>query len=280
MNKTILISEAQLTKMVKLIVEQYSNEDYIEVFFHYFRPWIKEKHGEEISEYPISYLVKKYLKEFITHYGIDDRLCYRDNISNISYIGRELVQKGVHKLKTLRVNKKFTEKYKRAIEIFKEGLNLPEYISLIIVEKEPFDVNMHFSVSWQRLIKNNSNPPNLNTIAKDISFNIENYLGVERGNPEHGELKLNISTNAKYVGLEEWIKKVLNQEIKKKIKELSNSSVIHRIKFEARENSLGGDIRIIYKEGYWRARGETLDKVRQLLSGMGYNTNILRVENV
>jgi len=49
MNKKIKISESELEKIVNIVKENinindYSDEDFIEVFFSKFRPWIRKNH--------------------------------------------------------------------------------------------------------------------------------------------------------------------------------------------------------------------------------------------
>ena len=60
-------------------LDDYDNDDFIEVFFRFFRPWVKQKHGDEISEYPMSYLFKKYIDE-VAWYGLEQE--YFINICN------------------------------------------------------------------------------------------------------------------------------------------------------------------------------------------------------
>ena len=69
MKKTLSLTESELIKVVSRIVESYTDdmyndEDYVEVFLQYFRPWVRKNHGDEIGEYPLSYLTKKYMAEF------------------------------------------------------------------------------------------------------------------------------------------------------------------------------------------------------------------------
>ena len=47
MKKVLSLTESELIKVINRIVESYSDdvyndEDYVEVFFHYFRPWVKK----------------------------------------------------------------------------------------------------------------------------------------------------------------------------------------------------------------------------------------------
>ena len=97
-------------------VTQYNDEDFIEVFVMEFRPWIRKNHGDEVGEYPMSLLVKKYikaisaeLKEFTYTFGnntsfskiniadtnVVDIVDVRDSNGNkwyeVPYLGQEMV---------------------------------------------------------------------------------------------------------------------------------------------------------------------------------------------
>jgi hypothetical protein len=104
---------------------------------------------------------------------------------------------------------------------------------------------------------------------------IEDFLGVEIGNPTYGQLSFKM--NKQYIGVDEWVKKTLNKEIKKKIKELPNAArILHAIRFETHSSSsMGGDLKLSYKS--WNGSNEFIKSVRSLLQDMGYNTEILQV---
>ena len=59
--KTLILTESELVKVINRIVESYNDEiydeeDYVEAFLQYFRPWVKKNHGDEVNESPLSYL--------------------------------------------------------------------------------------------------------------------------------------------------------------------------------------------------------------------------------
>jgi len=63
MEKFSTLTEQDVKRITNLVKEQvdvseYDDSDFIEVFVKYFRPWIKKFHGDEVSEYPMSHLVK------------------------------------------------------------------------------------------------------------------------------------------------------------------------------------------------------------------------------
>jgi hypothetical protein len=282
MKKVLSLTESELIKVINRIVESYSDdvyddEDYVEVFFHYFRPWVKKNHGDEIGEYPLSYLAKKYISEFATDNGMNPDnviFSYRNNITNAVNIGKKLVQQGKYKLPSLRSQEKFTEKYKKPLEFFISELNLPDYIKFELIEENPYNILARFDIDWEGLIKyQGAEKIKPDAVVKELTQRISDFLGIEIGNPTYGQLSLKLKKD--YVGIDEWIKKTLNKEIKKKFRELPNSRILHAIKFETKSYELGGDLKLSFKN--WNGRNDFIKNAKDLLQSMGYNTNILNV---
>jgi hypothetical protein len=288
MKRKLTLTESELIKVINRILEsyedeRYDDEDYVEVFLKYFRPWIKKTHGDEIGEYPLSYLVKKYISEFVEENGFDkDKIIiqYRNNLTNAANVGRAFVNSGKYKLPSLRSQQKFTEKFKKPLSFFIEEMNLPDFMKIVMTEESPYKVNCVLKVDWEKLIKSTGDEKyRLNDLSYELNNKIKNFLGVELGNPTHGQLALYFNT-VDYIGLDEWVKNDLNKIIKKKIKELPDAKrTIHAIKFTAGNQNLGGFIEFSYKDVSWSSRKPLKDNVKQLLEGMGYNTNYLRVES-
>ena len=281
MKKTLTLTESELVKVVNRIVEAYSDdtyddEDYVEVFLHYFRPWIRANHGDEIGEYPLSYLSKKYMAEFAKDNGMSPENViygYKGNLGNASNIGKNLVKQGKHKMPSLRSQEKFTEKFKKPLEFFVNELNLPEFMELSFTENTPYKVYVTLKIDWEGLIKYQGTETfKSDKIKKELEQRIKDFLGVEIGNPTHGQLNFNF--DKMYIGVDEWAKKSLNKEIKKKIRELPSSRILHAIKFETMSNTLGGELKFSFKN--WNGRNDFMKDVKELLKSMGYNTDILK----
>lgn len=281
MKKTLTLTESDLVKLLNRIVESYTDdtyndEDYVEVFLQYFRPWIKANHGDEIGEYPLSYLTKKYMSEFAEDNGlVPDSVIYgyKGTLGNAANIGKNLVKQGKHKMPSLRPQEKFTEKFKKGLEFFVNELNLPEFMELIFVEKTPYKVFVTLKVGWEGLIKYQGEKIfKPEDIKVGLQKRIKDFLGVEIGNPTHGQLEFNF--NREYIDVDDWVKKSLNKEIKKKIRELPSARVLHAIKFETMNHNLGGELKFSFKN--WNGRNNFMKEVKELLQSMGYNPNILK----
>jgi len=220
------------------------------------------------------------MKEFATDNGINPEqfiLGYRGTLGNAAKVGREFVKMGKHKLPSLRSQDKFTEKFKKPLDYFVSQLNLPDFMTINFSEETPYNVNVKLLIDWEELIKYQGEKIfKPDEIRNELKKKIEDFLGVETGNPTHGQLAFNFSKV--YVGVDEWIKKSLNKEIKKKIKELPNAKrILHAIKFETSSYSLGGELKFSFRS--WNGKSDFMKSVRELLKSMGYNIEILKLDH-
>ena len=283
MKRIHTLTESDLERIVKTVLEnfnpsEYEDEDFIEVFLNYFRPWVKKKHGDEIGQYPLSLLIKNHINEFVEDYGIENNTRYYGSYRNMANVGKELAIKGVHKMPNLKKKGLFTDKFKKAITFFTDRLNLPEWMTLEFTEDSPYKVYGRFIVDWDKAIHDKSvEALNSSKLSTEFMETLSNFIGIELGSPTHGKLDLNIGGSIVYEGVDEWITKTLNKEIKKKIRALPNSHVLHSVKFTTSSNSVGGYITLTYKSNAWRSSSGFTDDVRELMSNLGYNTDILRV---
>ena len=151
-------------------------------------------------------------------------------------------------------------------------------MTLELTEDSPYKVYGRFIVDWDKAIHDKSvEPLNLSKLSTEFIETLTNFIGVELGSPTHGKLDLNIGGSFVYEGEDEWVTKTLNKEIKKKIRTLPNSHVLHSVKFTTSNNRVGGFITLTYKSNGWRHRTIFTEEVRELLESLGYNTDILRV---
>lgn len=286
MKKTHTLTESDLEKVVRTVLEnfnpkEYEDEDFVEVFVNYFRPWVKKKHGDELGQYPLSLLIKNHMEEFTKDYGVDDVIkgyygAYRTMVN----VGKELAQKGVHKMPSLKNEGLFLEKYKKAITFFTDRLDLPEWITLKLTEDSPYVVNGFFIVDFDKSIRDKSEKNyRASDLAVEFINTLTNFLGIETGSVTHGKLDLNINGGFDYQGVDDWVKQTLNKEIKKKIRALPNSHVLHSVKFNTSTNNVGGLINLTFKSSAWRHTSTFTEEVRELLESLGYNTERLRVQH-
>lgn len=282
--KNYYLNKPEIINFVSMLIEQvnldgYTEEDFIEVFVNLFRPWVKSNHGDEVGKYPMSYLVKKYVDEFIKDVEINVDIRYTSGVNQIVRVGREIARKGIYQLPSLNSGRKFTEQYKKHLEFIISTLNLPEYITLKFTEDYPNKVNGKAIVDFQQLIKSKKTPPSPYQISGNLTKYFQDYLGVEFGSPVHGKLDFYLYSKPTYVGLNEWTKNEFNKKIKKEIKNLPSAEKnISSLKFILHDNRFNAEIKIGWKrDSRWSERNKIKEEVRNILNSMGYNTEILEV---
>ncbi len=121
MKKVVKLNEHDLKKVIKVILEQrLEEEDYVHVFLNSFSKWMSEKYPKTFETKPLSYLVKKYTKEFANDLGLGDQgeRDYFNGLRLIGKLGREIINKGLYKYASLRPETKFTDKFQKKITIF------------------------------------------------------------------------------------------------------------------------------------------------------------------
>ena len=283
MKKVTALTEERIQKIISIVkeaVNDYADEDYLEAFLIMFRQWITEKLGDESKKYPLSLLLNKYGSEFEdsvgvkdSYYGYDDDKTYSPY--RLKRVARDLVKKGKYVLPNLRAEEKFTEKYKKVISHFLKQIEIPDYVTVKFKEDKPNEVIIGADVDFPTMIKQPKyKNVNIGNIQRKLTEYLESYGGVEFGNPTYGKVYM---TNDKlnFVGLDEWVKNVLNKKIKKDIKAIA-PNLIHAIRFEA----YGGKatLKIIFKDSGWGRRNDAMKKIREYTQSEGYSPDVLVVE--
>ena len=292
MKKILTFEESELINMVKTIVEQvnqdlsqYDDNDFTDVFIFLFRKWAGNKFGEEIKKYPFSYMLKTFGQEFLEQtFGDEYNKYFRDatnvalNRFTISDIGKKLVQFGAHILPSLRKEKKFTEQYGKHISHLLKTLDLPSFARLEIIEDVPYVIDATLYINYPDYLKSNERSISTYSNPFELKFKsmLKNYLGVEFGSLAHGKLQLRFAT--KIENEKEWVKNVLNKEIKKHIKEMPDGNYVHSIRFQPEIEK--GYLKIVYKEGSFRHMHQYnfRSKVIEYIKELGYTK--IDVDNV
>lgn len=283
MKKVTVLTEQRFQKIVSIVKEainDYADEDYLEAFLITFRKWITEKLGEESKKYPLSLLLNKYGSEFEKAIGVNDvYYSYDDDTTYSPYrlkrVAKELVNKGKYVLPSLRAEEKFTEKYHKVISHFLKQIDIPDYVTVKFKENRPNEVTIGADVDFPTMIKQpNYKNIGISNIERKLRDYLEDYVGVEFGNPIYGKVMLN-HDKLNFVGLDDWVKNVLNKKIKKDIKTIA-PNLIHAIKFEA----YGGkaSLKIIFKDSGWGRRNDAMKKIREYVQSEGYSPEVLVVE--
>ena len=185
----------------ELDLSGYSDEDFMEVFVEYFRPWIKKTHGDEVGKYPMSLLVKKYLEEFSQDYKLSVYIGYGNTLSKMAKVGMALAQEGVRELPSLNRGVLFTKKFKRSIDHFFSAYNFPDFVKLRFEENSPFNVYGYLEIEFEPAMKYEGNLDEIVKFGTEFVNFIKSYLGFEIGSTAHGKLNINMGT-PRFVGQE------------------------------------------------------------------------------
>jgi hypothetical protein len=282
----VVITESQYNLAISknLVLENvnlsgYDDEDFIEVFLTYFRPWIKTKHGDEIGGRPFSYLLATYLKEFCNDMGIDTGFMrYSSKPSLMIRAGREIVLLGKHSLPSLRSQRKFSEQHKRGLDIALKMLDLPDYVNVRIIEDEPYEIDIIADVDFIRGVRDLSVERPFQEIASKINNKlikfIEDTMGIKRGKPVLGELEIHGMANI--LNFDEWVKKE-GKVIKRALSEKFPNDY-RQLRFNYGNNR--PEIKIGFRQYTgWNKKHEIAMYLRELLAEKGYNSSAFNIEN-
>jgi len=277
-----IITESHLNHYLRIIAEQeeeldnYDDEDFIEVFFEYFRPWVKSTHGEDVGRYPMSYLLKKYFIEFCKYVGFDtnDDDEYWSTRQLVE-VGRQFVIARQHKLPTLRPSSKFTEKYSKQLDYVVKSLKLPEWLKINFIEEQIYDLEVDFIMDYDMFLKS-SDGTTVSEYFDEFQKFLTDFMGVEVGNPSHGGLKL--QDNIELTNNEAFTNPKSIKLLKTKIKSLPNANRIRAIKIDYNQNRVA--INLSFDRG-WRydytVRNDIRDEIYKMLEQEGYKENKVRV---
>jgi hypothetical protein len=255
-------------------LSEYTDEDFLEVFFEKFRPWVRATHGEEAATMPMSYLAKKYIKEFGQLYS--PREAFGGVTRKAIHIGQKIVEKGERQLTSLRPQHNFLEKYAKPIKFFINELNLPDFVEVKFSERSPYKVRMDVIVDFEDLLKYDGDLPSVIQIGDKFKQFLTKYLGIDLGKAAHGGLNLETSDTAINKYEERWVKDDLNKIIKKEIKKLPSAASIRGIKFVPNHKLGTSQLQMLKHGGYYRL-GNIQSEIENLLSSLGYNKKYLRV---
>jgi hypothetical protein len=274
MKKILKITESELKNLIPILLEEfdindYSDEDFVEVFVKYYRNWVKKKHGDEIGGYPMSYLVKKYEEEFLIDVGLkEDRYYYYGSgATKFSKIGRDIILKQLETLPSLSPNKKFTEKYKKQLDHLIKYLDIPDYVKLNIEEVRPNNVNVEFEIDYPSMLISDDDFTATSSFS-NLKKYLENFMGIEYGSPSHGLLKLDY--HVRTIGSDEFVRKIFNKQIKPELKKLPSSSAIHSMKITTDSNKL--TITLIYRQSsYYGTRNSIKAEIKRYFEANGFS---------
>ena len=285
--------------MESIGLEDYTPDDYVEVGIIFFRDWIKNKYGETISKYPISYLNNKYGVEFVNYYttkndeenpqrvrAYSSELTKLHDTVDFRKLGIFLVKNSLYSFVNVTENKSWFDSPSN-VKIWDKMvkyLELPPYLTLDVVETRPLYIEVVGNIDFSEFVRSDIELKysSLSTILLEMSNFLSKYAGQKFGNPAHGELKIMKGRYSEYhfVGLDEWNRTVFNKVIKPDIKKLPIGTYIRTIVCKFDDSA-------IYKKPYivvsrvtnskYSRRDEIENEINQYLIKNGYNPKNLDV---
>ena len=284
-----IITESHFKHYIKVISESdnlnyYDDEDFIEVFFEYFRPWVRENHGKDIGKFPLSYLLKKYYLEFIKSYDINTNI-YDDeywSTRQLVEIGKWFVGNRQHKLPTLLPSHKFTEKFAKQINSIIKSLRLPDWLTFSFTEENPYVIHVRLTVDFEKLMVSDYTEKDAHDFFEEFKEYLETYMGIEFGYPSHGQLEITDDIILK--NNERFLDKKFIQKLKSEIKSVPSGDKIHSIKIQTTYKGLHITLSFKSEMNYYSwssrrgpSRGDIRDSVIEKLKELGFNESKFNV---
>jgi hypothetical protein len=119
---------------------------------------------------------------------------------------------------------------------------------------------------------------NVHAFSRELTNLITSYMGFELGSPAHGKLEFQFGGGVRFLGVEDWVKNVLNKKIKKEIKTLPHRGALHSMKFTTNTGAIRGEITLTYTRDTWYTNQTNFkSEFQNYLQSLGYNSNRLLV---
>jgi hypothetical protein len=218
--------------MKLLINEQtsyhYTNEDYAHLFYHMFYEFVKEKNPSVTPRTSVSFLMNKYLKQFVEHFNLSENSAFTNWRLGSSkekqvrgdapiYLGRELVEKSIVDFDKFSNDYFFTKRFRNLIKRSLNNIDEDGVFKISFHEEEPLEVNMTFDVNWDDVLRRQIKEISSTKVYSDLISELKD-LGFPFGNPDYGMLSITTDNSPMNNSFENWIKdfgKKLRQNIKK-----------------------------------------------------------------
>jgi hypothetical protein len=289
--KIIQITEEDIKKIVKLVLEQEDDEEYDEMeyydaFFTGFRKYLQEKKNVDVSKYPLSYLISKYGKGFLKDLEIvdydddeDDDEDFQISRWRLPSYGKEIIKKGYVKIPSLKLQGTFKETFPKVLDNFIQRLNLPEFVKVEIVEPKPFVLEINAEVDFQKALK--SPEYQYSSYAESVKKRLEKflreYLGLQINSRYLGGVEISGANQNKLID-DIWFQNEL-KSIRKQLRQLGGATNIHSIRADFNDNSV--KLRLTFKDtlGFGFAGKRKLrDDAQNLLRELGYDNRKVSID--
>ena len=291
MKKIIQITEEDIKKIVKLVLEQedfeeYDEMEYYDAFFTGFKKYLQEKKNIDVSKYPLSYLISKYGKSFLKDLEVenydddDDDEDFEISRWRVPAYGREIIKKGYVKVPSMKLQGTFKETFPKVLDSFIQRLNLPEYVKVEIVEPKPFVLQINAEIDYQRALKTSDHQYSsyAETVKKRLEKFLREYLGLQINSRYLGGVEISDANQNKLIN-DVWFQNEL-KSIRKQIRGLEGAKHIHSIRVDfSNDNSV--KLRLTFKDTYgfgFAGKRKLRDDAQKLLKDLGYDNRKVSID--
>jgi len=249
----------------------YQKEDFIQAAMLYFGVWLEEN-GVKLPKWVSMSLVNtKYGKKIRESLDLSE-------YSNLETIGKKVLERGLIELETLQPKEKFIEKNQKLIDRLIPK-DLPFGSVITIREDHPHEISISLNLPFEELLKSNisiKELDNLKRVPKVVLEKMKKFLGIEEGNPLHGDFY--ISTAHNFIDLDKWIKK-FEKQIKPEIKKIQGDATIRAVKLKiGHKDHKPVIITLYFTSGRYFERDELRNKIFEMLQNkFGYNPEFISI---
>lgn len=292
MSKIIRLKESDIRRIVKLVFEQegedwefFSKLDYVHAFIKVFKNWIETTKQINFADFPFSYLLEKYGREFAIQHKLiegeeedddDEDEEDRYDVRTLERWGRDLMRLGLIKYPSLREQGTFMGRFGKAIERFTAMKKYPNYMKVEISEPKNFVLQPKVSIDMEAGLKSDY-PRSFSKydFIRELEEYVKNILGIEIGSPAMGRVRFEypiVDTDK-----DRFIEEVVNKVIKKEIRKLPDAKHLQSIRLEFSDQP-SMTLKLIFK-GYpgYNEKSRVRDGAREILQRMGFAQNKVKV---
>lgn len=272
----LIVNEYQYNILSNILKEDslgYDDEDFFELGVIVFRDWIKKNIDSKTSRYPLSFLVSAYLDDFkkdINYSGTN----WGDGRRKLTDVGSFIFTKGIKKLPSLQPKVKFTKKYEKPFKLSLSQIKLPSYVTLNIIEDEPFIVKFQFVVDYIEMLKSNEDFLGYRTYHRKITDFMTNFMGTQFGSAAHGKLATEVEMNVKG---QDKFDEIYKKQIRPEIKKLPNYYTLHSMSYSTQERYVNFTLKFT-GHSRWESRRKLKEEIFDLWENMGYDRTKLKID--
>jgi hypothetical protein len=198
--------------------------------------------------------------------------------SNLETIGKKVLERGLIELETLQPKEKFIEKNQKLIDRLIPK-DLPFGSVITIREDHPHEISISLNLPFEELLKSNisiKELDNLKRVPEVVLEKMKKFLGIEEGNPLHGDFYIRTSYN--FIDSDKWIKK-FEKQIKPEIKKIQGDATIRAVKLKiGHKDHKPVIITLYFTSGRYFERDELRNKIFEMLQNkFGYNPEFISI---